>query len=174
MIETPNMRLKKATKDDMKTLVDWWNDGELMASVGFPEGLDVTENTVRKRIDREDHVILIAFDKETDTPVGEFSYGQIDPEAGTVRIGNLDYQGQGYGKEGLKYLLGYLFEYYALDAVLVDTFTSNERARKLYERFAAEVESIEKDYWTNPHGTSFDVVFYKITRESFEAALNQQ
>lgn len=177
MIETKRMKLRKATEDDVEAIQTWWNDGELMESVGFPNGLGITEENVRKQLNRENHVLMIALDIENDTLIGEFSYGQIDPEDGTARIGlkiaNRDYQGKGYGKEGLKYLLGYLFEYYALDAVLVDTFVSNDRARGLYEKFGAKVERIEGDYWTNPDGKSFDVVFYRITRESFEEALNQ-
>ncbi|MFW5913677.1 MAG: GNAT family N-acetyltransferase [Bacillota bacterium] len=177
MIETSRMRLKKATPEDAETLKDWWNNGELMASVGFKDGLEVSLEDVKKRLKRDDHVIMIAYDKETDEPIGEFSYGEFDMEAGTLRISmkiaNLDYQGKGYGKEGLKAFLFYLFESYALEAVLVDTFTENTGARKLYEQFGAEKASIEKDYWTNPEGESYDVIFYRIPSENFYERLQE-
>ncbi|MFW6285424.1 MAG: GNAT family N-acetyltransferase [Bacillota bacterium] len=171
MIETSRMRLKKATPEDAKTLKDWWNNGELMVSVGFKNGLGVSLEDVEKRLKRDDHVIMVAFDKETGEPIGEFSYGQMDMDAGTLRIGmkiaNLDYQGKGYGKEGLRAFLFYLFESYALEAIHADTFTENTRARKLYEQFGAKKESIEKGYWTNPEGVAYDVIFYRIPSEAF-------
>ena len=178
MIESGRMRLKKATHQDVSTLQKWWNDGALMESVGFPKGLDISEEKVKKTLDKKNHAIMIAFDKEDGTPIGEFSYGQIDIEEGTARVGlkiaNLKYQGRGYGKEGLEAFLEYLFMTYALEAVLIDTFTENKKARSLYEAFGAETESVEKDYWTNPDGKSFDVVFYRITKERFDTALSRR
>ncbi|MFW6284822.1 MAG: GNAT family N-acetyltransferase [Bacillota bacterium] len=177
MIETSRMRLKKATSEDAKTLKQWWNNGELMASVGFEDGFNASLEDVEKRLNQDDHVIMIAFDKATGEPIGEFSYGQMDMEAGTLKIAmkiaNPDYQGKGYEKEGLKAFLFYLFESYALDAILVDTFTENSRARKLYEQFGAEALSTEKDYWKSPEGKTYDVIFYRIPSDAFYERLQK-
>jgi|AntRauTorcE11898_2_1112593.scaffolds.fasta_scaffold00116_19 RimJ/RimL family protein N-acetyltransferase len=178
MIETERMRLKKATEQDIDTLLKWWNTPELMKVFGFPDGLQVTREYAEKRLKRKNHVLLIAFEKETDKPIGEFSYSGFDMDEGTLRIGmkiaEIDDQDQGYEKEGLKAFLFYLFESYALEAVLIDILDINGQAKTLYEHFGAQKVSLEKDYWINPEGTHYDVVFYRIPHDRFYEILNTE
>jgi len=121
--------------------------------------------------------LLIARDKGTGSPIGEFSYGHPDQTAGTVRIGlkiaTLGAQKKGYGKEGLIGLCRYLFETLDVLTILIDTFTLNTLARRLYESLGASESAIKEAYWTNPEGTSFDVIFYDLTKDMFYQHIGQ-
>lgn len=42
-IENKNVVIRSAIIDDSRILADWWNDGNVMAHAGFPNGLGTTE-----------------------------------------------------------------------------------------------------------------------------------
>lgn len=45
-MEQGNLIIREATMADTELLCNWWNDGEVMAHAGFPEGLGITEQEV--------------------------------------------------------------------------------------------------------------------------------
>jgi hypothetical protein len=40
---TLELKIRRATVKDAQVFLKWWSNGELMKSVGFPEGLKVNE-----------------------------------------------------------------------------------------------------------------------------------
>ncbi|MBD3286937.1 hypothetical protein GF359_10855 [candidate division WOR-3 bacterium] len=42
VIEGSRIIIRSVQKADLKRLIDWWNDGHVMALVGFPEELGLT------------------------------------------------------------------------------------------------------------------------------------
>ena len=45
--------IRNLTLDDVPVFARWWNDGELMAAVGFSKGLGVTEAELERRFAEE-------------------------------------------------------------------------------------------------------------------------
>lgn len=39
LLEYKNLRIRNATTTDAVILTNWWNDGAIMAHVGFPKGI---------------------------------------------------------------------------------------------------------------------------------------
>ena len=68
-----NLSIRKATVDDAKTLCRWWNDGELMQTVGFPQGLGTTVEKVRYQVENPhgNNLLILEILGE---PVGEANY----------------------------------------------------------------------------------------------------
>ena len=46
MLKFENLSLRKAEVEDALQLVSWWNDGEVMAHAGFPNGVGVQVDEV--------------------------------------------------------------------------------------------------------------------------------
>ncbi|GEM_PF-456688 len=181
LFETERTFIRRTRMKDASVLAKWWNDGRLMASVGFPYGLGIPLEKVEKQLEtmsqNEDATrIVLICDKETKHAIGELSYGHHDKRHKTMRIGmkiaEPDYQKKGYGEETLRGFVEYLFETYGLEAILIDTFCENHPARKLYEKLGAKTLSVEKDYWTNKEGKSYDVIFYSLDKKTYKKGGN--
>ena len=56
-IKNKNLVIRNAEKQDSHLLAKWWNDGDVMVHVGFPNGLGTTPEEVEKKIatDSEEH-----------------------------------------------------------------------------------------------------------------------
>lgn len=169
--------IRSITMDDVATFIKWWNDGSLMESVGFPEGLGITEEKVRGDFQKEiqeretgfpDHRRFVILDRWTEQPVGEISYGKMDYTKRSCRIGmkigEISAQGKGFGKDALHVFMDYLYERYGLWSIQLDTLADNQRALKLYQNMGFQITEIISDYWTDPQGNGRDVVFLEHQR----------
>lgn len=98
--------LRPATTDDVKTINKWWSDGKIMKSVGFPNGLSITDEEVFRNIEKyqkgENSELLIIIN-EKGVKIGEFAYKKTTSNTYTfnIKIGECTYQGKGYGKLAL-------------------------------------------------------------------------
>ena len=43
-----NLTIRNAMPSDAEQLCTWWNDGKIMAHAGFPNGLGITADDIRK------------------------------------------------------------------------------------------------------------------------------
>ncbi|HKM16626.1 MAG: GNAT family protein [Bacillota bacterium] len=173
--------IRNLTLDDVPVFARWWNDGELMAAVGFSKGLGVTEAELERRFaeevndpDSKRHARLyVIVDLENDyKPIGELAYGRLDLEQGTCLVGikicELDYQGKGYGFESLRVFMDYLFDCFQLKKIELDTLADNLRAYNLYKKLGFKETRFEKDFWTDPDGKVHDVIFMERENPSLE------
>ncbi|HOB09391.1 MAG TPA: GNAT family N-acetyltransferase [Limnochordia bacterium] len=166
--------MRNITAADVPTFVRWWNDGNLMASVGFRKGLGVTVAQLEQRFAGEindpdpqrDSRRYVIVDLENNRPIGELAYGELDLEQGKCRVGikicELDYQGKGYGWESMTVFLDYLFERFKLKKIEIDTLADNVRAYNLYKKLGFRETRIEKGFWTDPDGNAHDVIFMEM------------
>jgi len=106
MINKQTIVLRPATVDDVKTINKWWSDGKVMKSVGFPNGLSITDKEVFKDIEkyqkgRNSEFLIIMSEEEV--KIGEFAYKKMTNSTYTfdIKIGEYTYQGKGYGKLAL-------------------------------------------------------------------------
>lgn len=103
-IEQGEVVIRSATVDDAAQLNSWWNDGEVMAHAGFPNGLgESLDDTICNILQWEGKLSQLCLIEIQGKPAGELSYRVKDD--GTAwpgwKICVSDYQNQGYGTKRL-------------------------------------------------------------------------
>ena len=178
IIENSRIKVRPVEIEDANYFTKWWNDGNLMESVGFKNGLNISFDKVKERLlksieskNNEGTKIFITIDSLNDKPIGELSFGELDNNDKSCRIGmkicELSYQGKRYGLESLCEFNKYLFNEFALDKIYIDTLMSNKRAINLYKKIGATTIEIVESFWTNPEGILCDAIFLKLEKEDF-------
>jgi len=168
-IKNGKFRIRNATAQDAKILSEWWNDGEVMAHAGFPNGLGISEREIVASLEKDNRLhrrLIIEFD---DVPIGEMSYRT--PEEKIAEIGikvcNASRQNKGYGTEYLKMLLKHLFISMGYDKIILDTNLKNERAQYVYERLGFRKTGTNIDAWKDQLGELQSSVDYEMTKDEY-------
>jgi RimJ/RimL family protein N-acetyltransferase len=147
-LEQDNLLIRYATMNDAKILCNWWNDGKVMSHAGFPNGINTTEETVKKQISEETDDTTRRWIIEIDNkPSGEMNYrnkGNGIAEIG-IKICDFDKQEKGYGTKLLKMFIKYLFEQLLYDKIILDTKLNNRRAQHVYEKIGFEKTGIDEN-----------------------------
>ena len=180
-LEQGKLCIKNAEKEDCKQLVSWWNDGEVMAHAGFPNGLGTSEEKVQKQIaaDNDDtrRHLVIWYDGNR---IGEMSYANLGDsleETGEdtienrtadigIKISNPAFQEKGLGKIVLSMLIRELFSR-GYTKIVLDTNLKNKRAQHVYERLGFQKVNVRMDAWTDQVGEKQSVIDYELTTEHF-------
>ncbi len=177
--ETERLKGYFAKKADAEIFHRWWRDGELMASVGFEDGINISQSQIEKQFEQmllnvDSTKVFIVYDKKTHQPIAEASFGEFDPKKKSARIGlkicDLDKQGKGYGKELVLGLIRFLKTRYHVKTVLIDTLSKNKPAQNLYESIGAIITEVKKDFWQDPKGHWHDAIFYRLEGDAYEKA----
>lgn len=175
-MESKRLRLRAMTEEDAPLLISWYKEAELMKHVGFDDGLIVSLDEQIKRIKEqkidEKLLMLTLLD---DTPIGECHYLNIKGSSCEIgiKIGDLSYQGQGYGKEGLQLLLAHLFGVLGMKSIFLDTLEENVRAQNLYKTVGFKQTGINPNIWTDPKGRPRSAVLMTLTIDDFRIAMKQ-
>ncbi len=171
-ITLDDMVIRKADVEDAKTLCDWWNNGELMKDVGFPNGLGKRVEEVEKQIvERKKVLLMLLIDNK---PIGEAVYSDLHQgvcEIG-IKICELDCQGRGYGKRFLSLLIHELFDI-GYEKIVLDTGLDNIRAQKLYEKVGFKRRQVHKDSWKNQVGELQSSVDFELEKKDFINAIKK-
>lgn len=175
IIKTSRIKVRQVEIEDAIYFTNWWNDGKLMESVGFKNGLNISLDKVKERllksIESNNTKIFIVIDSINNKPIGELSYGQLDNEDKSCRIGmkicDLSYQGKHYGLESLCEFNKYLFDTFSLDKIFIDTLLANTKAINLYKKIGSKTIEIVESFWTNPEGISCDAIFFQLDKNDF-------
>lgn len=148
LFESSRVRLRKMTKEDTELYHKWRNDVEVMRSTN--PSLDVYPIEATKEF--VDHVILgshtaksyIMVEKGNEVPIGIIALINIDNKNRNaeciIDIGEKEFWGKGYGSEGLKLLLDYVFYEMNLHRVSLRVFSFNDRAIRLYTKIGFQQE----------------------------------
>lgn len=133
------IRIKQTTRDDLENVLELWNSGEVMYYVGFPHGLGVTieglkrwlngvnQNELRKHYSIYTHELGYC---------GE-TYYDIDKvhDLATLDIKLLPKaQGKGIATYALSYAIDQVFSNNLATRAYVDPNPENKKAWKLYEK----------------------------------------
>lgn len=170
------MKMRATHPNDAKVLKSWYEQGALMKHLGYDDGYIVSESDLIKRINTQaNNERLLMLTLLDDTPIGECYYKDIRGASCKVglKIGNLAYQGRGYGKEGIQVLLAHLFGVLGMKMVFADALIENKRAAYLYESVGFKQTGINKDSWTDAKGQVRSVVLYTLTLEDFKQSIKQ-
>lgn len=169
MIEKTNtIQLRLATAQDAGLLNTWWNDGSLMALMGFPyglqESLEQTLAVIANSDAKQNPLFIIEIDGN---PVGELNYTIKDGIAYPGwKICNPAYQNKGYGPVLILRVFASLFE--QVDTISWDTMLENTRAQFVYEtKIKARKTNVQKDAWKDQLGNWRTAVYYEMKKEEF-------
>ncbi|GGB59397.1 acetyltransferase [Lentibacillus populi] len=148
LFESSRVKLRKMTIEDADLYHTWRNDMEVMHSTNPSLDVYLIEET-REFVDK---VILgspfaksyIMIEKGDKRPIGIISLINIDYKNRNaeciIDIGEKEYWGKGYGSEGLKLLLNYVFYEMNLHRVSLKVFSFNDRAIHLYTKMGFKQE----------------------------------
>lgn len=168
-IQYKDILIRNVEESDCKQLADWWNDGNLMAHAGFPDGLGTTEEEVKEKVsnDSDDTIrrmVILYKDKligETNFTVCEDNRYEIG-----IKICDNSYQEKGLGKIVLSLLIEEYFKRGA-SKVFLDTNLNNERAQHVYEKLGFKKVATHLNAWKDQRGKLMSSCDYEMTPEDF-------
>jgi RimJ/RimL family protein N-acetyltransferase len=168
-VENGSLRIRNAAAKDAKLLSTWWNDGEVMAHAGFPNGLGISEGEVIKSLKKdneENRRLTIEFE---DNPIGEMSYRTTDEKIAAIgiKICKTKKQNQGYGSEFVKMLMNHIFMTMWYDKIILDTNLENQRAQHVYEKLGFKKIRTNMNSWKNQVGELQSSVDYEISKDEY-------
>ena len=168
------LTIRTATQNDSLTLLNWWNDGKVMAHAGFPNGLNETNDSILKVINQnKERLFELCIIEFNDIPIGEINYRKIDED--TVEIGikicDFSYQNKGYGKIILSLFIESLLNDLNFKKIILDTNLNNLPAQKLYNSIGFKEVRINKDAWKNQLGELQSSIDYELKQINFKSVL---
>ena len=164
--------IRSAFQDDASQLVEWWNDGRVMAHAGFPKGLHIDEAKVKQQLCSDTNHKRLIIEKDS-RAIGEMGLHYVDDKTAEIgiKICDLKMQDQRYGKQVLSLLIQYLFEEEKMVKIILDTDLENERAQHVYEQLGFKKVRVNIDSWVNQLGEKRSSVDYEMKREHFKSYL---
>lgn len=174
LFESSRIRLRKMTKEDTELYHKWRNDLEVMQSTS--PSLDIYPLEATKEF--VENVMLgshaaksyIMVERENETPIGVLSLINIDFKNRNteciIDIGEKEYWGKGYGKEGLKLLLDFAFYEMNLHRVSLKVFSFNERAIRLYTKIGFQKEGVSRQSLFR-NGQWYDVIHMGLLQDDY-------
>jgi len=167
LIVRQNLRIRNATTDDADLLCRWWNDGQVMAHAGFPLGLGIDPDTVKRQLlagsDDKGRCLII---ESNGVPIGEMSYRNAGGGAAEIgiKICQADHQGKGHGPAFLNMLIHSLFSDYGYHKIMLDTNLNNTRAQHVYEKLGFQKMRINENAWRDQLGEWQSSVDYELIK----------
>jgi RimJ/RimL family protein N-acetyltransferase len=154
-----NLLIRYAVKNDAKILCNWWNDGKIMAHVGFPNGLSTSVEIIEKQISEETNETIRRFIIEIDNePSGEMNYKNRKNNIANIGIkicveNKLE---KGYGKKLLNLFINYLFKELNYEQITINTYLNNKRAQYVYEKIGfIQIKTDE------------NIVYYELSKQKY-------
>jgi [ribosomal protein S5]-alanine N-acetyltransferase len=144
IFETSRLIIRKATEKDSDIFFNLWTDPDVMKFVGFPKGLKITSEEIKKTIQKEDNSEydrkLVIELKETGQAIGECKLGQPDKNGISETDVKLlpEFWGKGYGKEIKKGLIDYLFTHTKCTGIKATPNKLNIASQKMQESVGAK------------------------------------
>ena len=163
LLKHENIVVRDAIPSDAPQLTAWWNDGNVMAHAGFPNGLGTTEEEVIAGLGNGR-----LFLEEDGRPIGEACYRPVGDgiaEIG-IKICEVDCQNRGLGRIILSMLIRYLFDN-GFEKIVLDTNPNNLRAQHVYEILGFRKVRTNIDSWTDQLGRKQSSVDYELLERDF-------
>ncbi|MDQ2673813.1 MAG: GNAT family N-acetyltransferase [Chloroflexota bacterium] len=162
-----DIELRRTSEADLPDVMALWNDGRVMAFVGFPNGLGATPESMRAWLGRLEadasrrhfsiHAPGIGF-------CGEAYYAiDADHDLATLDIKlRPEAQGRGIASAALSQVLSEIFDGGLAGRAYVDPSHHNAPALRLYERLGF-VEAVRPPWLDDP---APDAMYFEITPET--------
>jgi len=168
-----NLTIRNALSSDAEQLCAWWNDGEVMAHAGFPNGLGITAEEIRADIAKNtDETMRVHIIESAGRPIGEMNYRNIGygvAEIG-IKICDSTVQEKGLGTTLLSMFIDALFTHFGYIKIILDTNIKNGRAQHVYEnKLGFKKLRINENSWHNQLGEPQSSIDYELTKENWQA-----
>jgi RimJ/RimL family protein N-acetyltransferase len=171
MIQGTKTRLRALEHDDLQHFVDWVKDPDLRRNlaVRYPVSMTEEEGWFQRLTQRENDYVL-AIETKEGTYIGNIGLHSMEPENRQamlgIAIGERAYQGQGYGTDAIRALLGWAFGYLNLNRVYLRVYAYNERAIRCYRKCGFQHEgTLRQSHYSD--GQYFDELMMGILRDEF-------
>ncbi|MBP1043841.1 GNAT family N-acetyltransferase [Vagococcus sp. BWB3-3] len=171
--EVKRLLMRKVMTADYEIIQRWWNDGETMAAVGFPKGLNISLNEVSKIIQGKDSANGFLVIDYQGKAIGEFTYKKemLKTFSMGMKIGSAEFRGKGLGRRALQLGLNYLFDELAATKVTLEVNTENARAIKLYEQAGFKQVGYHHHSWQNQLEQMMSSYSYELTKTIYKKAV---
>ncbi|MDF2557449.1 MAG: hypothetical protein K0R71_1277 [Bacillales bacterium] len=170
-----NLTIRKACIDDAELLAKWWNDGNIMAHAGFPNGTGQNKEDIAKSLqsdaDQTHRRLIMEIDN---IPIGEMNYRNKRKHTAEIGIKICDFskQDKGYGIIFLSMLINSLFKGFGYNKIILDTNLTNKRAQHVYEKIGFKKIRINFDSWKDQLGVLQSSIDYELTEKDFKNYAN--
>lgn len=170
LLKYNNLTIRNATIHDAEQLAQWWNDGNIMAHAGFPNGTGQKKegiaNSLIKDTDDTHRRLIIEFDN---VAVGEMNYRNVGNNTAEIGIKICDFskQNRGVGKVFLSMLINSLYSDFGYRKIILDTNLKNERAQHVYEQLGFKKLRVNENSWTNQIGEVQSSIDYELYQKNF-------
>lgn len=148
IIKGKRIFIRPLARADLELLMGRWNNGKVMASVGYPEGLGLTMQDMQilwQKWQKDPSAIRMIVSLTDGTPIGETAFHDYIPggcealvRGGETEIGLKicvpELWGQGYGTEVLRLMTDYAFEHLGVHRVLLNPSKTNARIIRVNEK----------------------------------------
>lgn len=175
MLYGKRIRLRPLDWDDLDTLRRWYDDPEVSywASGAHPDTL-YSRYALEEQYEREarsDSIGRFVIETLDGELLGLISYKNVNRQVHSVMLGiflgEKEYWGKGYGTEGLRVFLRYLFEQWNCHRVELETWMGNVRAIRSYEKCGFQIEGRLRDgFYVD--GQYQDRIVMGIIRQDYE------
>src|SRR5690554_1071645 len=170
LLKYDNLTIRNATIHDAQQLAQWWNDGNIMAHAGFPNGTGQTKegiaNSLKNDTDDTHRRLIIEIDN---VAIGEMNYRNVGEKTAEIGIKICDFskQNKGTGRKFLSMLIFSLFNDYGYQKIILDINVKNERAQHVYNQLGFRELRVNENSWSNTLGELQSSIDYELYQEDF-------
>ena len=176
VFETERLIIRPATEGDIETFYALWTNPEVMKNVGFPQGIPITLEEMKKKPfepgETEFDQLLVIERKDTGQAIGECKLSQPNDEGDLEPDIKLlpEHWGFGYGSEAWSAMIAYLFNNTDCVAIMTTPNVNNRAAIKMYESSGAIREG--EDVYNFPESmhdytSPVHCFIYRLTRDNW-------
>jgi RimJ/RimL family protein N-acetyltransferase len=178
IFETPRLEIYKASpvEADVDILYRLWSEPRVMVNVGYPQGLGMTREQIRRQLEAQGeselNAVLLVRVKETGRTIGEAWLGEQDADGVSETDVKLlpEAWGNKYGIEVKRGLVGYLFEHTDCQCVQATPNVNNAASIRMQEAVGAK--RVGESTFHPPHDQRERAIpvhsyIYRVCREDF-------
>ena len=158
------MNLRKAEKDDVSLVVEWWGNSQYM---GDYQDIMTISKAKMEKVMLEDTIFFVV-EKKDRTKIGHIGgwmQGRICMEIGFALVPSE--RGKGYGTEAIQMMVDYLFLEKDIVRVQAPAATGNIASQKALEKSGFSKEGLMRKSWL-VRGEHMDQYLYSILREEWK------
>jgi RimJ/RimL family protein N-acetyltransferase len=159
---------------DTKLIQKWHNDPKIrkMARLGeLPVTYTKEEGDIRVAKDSKEEIYLIVVKKSTNKPIGFVRLNFIDTVSRNMWlrfvVGDPKVWGKNFAHDALNHVLGWLFSELNIHRVTLETYATNTRAIRFFQKLGFKQEGVVRDavYFD---GKYYDIISLGILASEFK------
>lgn len=171
--------LSPINPDDVEILTKWANDLETTVPMGHLGSCSlINEREVLERLAKSEHLFaIVRYDEDSEKMIGNGGLFEIDHVNRramlTIRIGDSDARGKGYGSEAIGLMLEHGFGLLNLENIMLTVASYNTRGIECYKKCGfCEIGRRRNAIWVN--NEPYDNVYMDIIRSEFKGDIRDR